>query len=57
MRGITITDKNGDDLLLAVDLVDILCLLGKDLKNIEWEISAVESVGSEAAGKLHELSD
>jgi hypothetical protein len=57
MQGITITDKCCGSLLLGVELIDILCLLGKHAKDIEWEISGVESIGGEAADKLHELSD
>jgi hypothetical protein len=57
MQGITITDKCCNDLLLGVELVDILCLLGKHSRNLEWEISGVESIGNEAADRLHELSD
>src|SRR6266511_531324 len=57
MRGITITDSAPDSGLLAVDLIDVLRVLGSAAVDAEWEISGVESVGGAAAEKLHRLSD
>ena len=56
MRGITITDHN-DGNVLTVDLVDILHVLGSCIEDTEWEIAAVEAVGTTAADKLQRLGD
>ena len=45
MRGVTITDRR-DDNVLAVDLQDILGLLDTCPETTEWEISALECVGT-----------
>ena len=55
MLGVTITDRKEDN-SLAVNLVDILHLLGTLTEDTEWEISEVECLGA-AADKMHSLSD
>jgi diaminopimelate decarboxylase len=55
MRGVTITDRN-DEGTLAVDLIDILKVLGPEVDNAVWELSNVESVGN-SADQMHKLSD
>jgi hypothetical protein len=55
MQGITITARTEDN-LLAVDLIDILRLLGSDVEGNSWEISQVECVGSDAEA-LHQIAD
>jgi hypothetical protein len=57
MRGITITDSSPDGGMLAVDLIDLLRLLGTTALDTEWEISGGESVGGAAAEELQRLVD
>lgn len=56
MRAVTITDRTAEGRLLNFDLVNILELLGHDIKDSRWEITDVESVGA-SSDNLHELSD
>lgn len=53
MRGITISDIEGH--LLAVDLIDILKVLGEEAEGSEWRLSRVEAVGP-VANELQALS-
>ena len=55
MYGIEIADRR-DGSFLAVDLVDILKILGSLAEESEWEISEVECLGA-VADKLHQLAD
>jgi hypothetical protein len=57
MHGITISDSTDDQQMLAVDLVDILRVLGPSAVDSEWQISGVECAGGAAAEKLHQLAD
>lgn len=56
MRGITISDRQPNNNILAVNLVDILQLLGPQLALIEWEVSDVECLGTDS-DRLHQLAD
>lgn len=56
MRGITICDRQPNNNTLAVNLADILQLLGPQLAVTEWEISEVECLGTESE-RLHQLAD
>jgi hypothetical protein len=57
MRGVTITDSTKDGRFLAVDLIDILRLLGPSAENAEWRMGALEAAGGAAADELHQLAD
>lgn len=46
MRGITISDRQANSNILAVNLTDILQLLGPQLATTEWEISDIECFGN-----------
>lgn len=56
MRGVTITDSSKDGRFLAVDLADILRLLGSRAEDAEWELSEVECVGV-AADTVYQLAE
>ena len=56
MRGITISDRQPNNNILAVNLADILQLLGPQLAVTEWEISDLECLGTDSE-RLHELAD
>jgi hypothetical protein len=57
MHGVTIRDSSPDGRFLAVDLIDILRVLGTAAHNSDWLISNVECVGEAAAEELHRLAD
>ncbi|NEP46579.1 MAG: hypothetical protein F6K35_48255, partial [Okeania sp. SIO2H7] len=64
MRGITISDRQPNNNTLAVNLADILQLLGPQLASTEWEISDIECLGTESdvasatlRDRLHQLAD
>lgn len=54
MQGIMITDTHNH--VLSFDLADILNVLGTTIKDTEWILSSIESVGH-TANELHALSD
>jgi len=55
MHGVTILDHT-DDNFLAVNLIDILYLLGISAKESEWDISGLECLGL-TADELHQIAD
>ncbi|NET61270.1 MAG: hypothetical protein F6K47_35630 [Symploca sp. SIO2E6] len=55
MHGVTILDHT-DDNFLAVNLIDILYLLGAPAQESEWDISGLECLGSKA-DELHQIAD
>lgn len=56
MFAITITDKD-DRGGLAVELKDILSVVGEAVSTSHWKLEGVEAYGSPAAEKLEEMSD
>lgn len=56
MRGITISDRQPNKNILAVNLAEILELLGPQLDLTQWEISDVECLGTDS-DRLHQLAD
>ena len=56
MRGITISDRQANNNILAVNLAEILQLLGPQLALTEWEISDIECLGTDS-DRLHQLAD
>lgn len=57
MRGVTITDKQANSPVLAVELIDVLRLLGPQAEESDWELVDLECVGAAAADELHKLAD
>lgn len=56
MRGITISDRQPNNNILAVNLAEILQLLGPQLALTKWEISDIECLGTDSE-RLHQLAD
>lgn len=56
MRGITISDRQPNTNILAVNLADILQLIGSKLATTEWEISDIECFGN-YSDRLYQLAD
>lgn len=56
MRGITISDRQPNNNTLAVNLADILQLLGPQLAVTEWKISDLECFGTQS-DRLYQLAD
>jgi hypothetical protein len=57
MRGVTITDRKRNEAVLAIDLIDILRLLGPQAEESEWEIGDLECVGAPAAEELQQRAE
>ena len=56
MRGITISDRQPNNNILAVNLAEILQLIGPQLALTEWKISDIECLGTDS-NRLHQLAD